>query len=80
MQSAIRLETTIQPGHRLEISDPALPEGATVEVIVVLPKETAPPRQSMLEFLATLPPGPLLFQTAEEADRHIREERDAWER
>ncbi|HJT76467.1 MAG TPA: hypothetical protein VJ739_04625 [Gemmataceae bacterium] len=80
MQSALRLEATVLPGHRLEINDPALPEGAKVEVIVVLPEAPVPARQSMLEFLATLPPGPLLFRTPEEANRYIQEERDSWER
>jgi hypothetical protein len=80
MQSALRLETTVLPGHRLEISTPELPEGAKVEVIVVLPEKPQPRRMSMLEFLATLPPGPLLFKTPEEANRYIHEERDAWER
>jgi hypothetical protein len=32
----LRKETTILPGNRLEISDPSFPEGAKVEVIVVL--------------------------------------------
>src|SRR6476659_7330472 len=51
-----------------------LPEGARVEVH--LNDATAPPRQrqSMLEFLATLPPGPLLFKTPEDANRYIQEE------
>jgi hypothetical protein len=80
MQTALRMETTILPGHRLEISDPELPEGAKVEVIVVLPAPTVPRRQSTLEFLATLPPGPLLFKTPEEVSRYIQEERDSWER
>jgi hypothetical protein len=79
MQSALRMETTVLPGHRLEINAPELPEGATVEVIVVLPAPS-PKRQSMLEFLATLPPGPLLFKTPEEANRYLQEERDSWER
>jgi hypothetical protein len=79
MQPALRIETTILPGHRLEISDPQLPEGATVEVIVVLPEKPFQPRQSMLEFLKTLPPGPLLFPTPEDTNRYIQEERDAWE-
>jgi hypothetical protein len=79
MPTTLRKETTILPGHRLEISDPEFPEGARVEVIVVLPeKPTAVP--SMLEFLATLPPGPLLFQTPEEANQYLREERDSWDR
>jgi hypothetical protein len=38
MQTASRTETKVLPGHRLEISAPELPEGARVEVIVVLPK------------------------------------------
>lgn len=80
MQTALRMETTVLPGHRLEISDPELPEGAKVEVIVVLPAKPKQKTISMLEFLATLPPGPLLFKTPEEADQYIREERDSWDR
>jgi hypothetical protein len=80
MPTHLRLETTVLPGHRLEISDPQLPEGAAVEVIVFLSEKPARARQSMLEFLKTLPPGPLLFKTPEEANRYIQEERDAWER
>jgi hypothetical protein len=80
MRASLRLETTVLPGHRLEVSAPELPEGARVEVIVLLPEQKVPPRQSMLEFLATLPPGPLLFKSPEEADRYIQEERDSWER
>ena len=80
MQSAIRMETTVLPGHRLEVTALELPEGATVELIVVLPEKPAPARRSMLEFLATLPPGPLLFKTPEDANRYIHEERDSWER
>ena len=80
MQTALRMETTVLPGHRLEISSPELPEGAKVEVIVLLPVKPAPARQSTLDFLATLPPGPLLFKTPEEVNRYIQEERDSWER
>ncbi len=56
MQTALRMETTILPGHRLEISDPELPEGARGEVIVVLP-EKPKLKVSMLEFLESLPRG-----------------------
>jgi hypothetical protein len=74
------VEVTVLPGHRLEISSPELPEGAKVEVIVLLPERPRPRRISMLEFLATLPPGPLLFKTPEEANRYLQEERDSWAR
>jgi hypothetical protein len=78
--SALRLETTVLPGHRLEVSAPELPEGARVELIIaLLPK---PERQfaSALEFLQSLPPGPRAFRTWEEYEQHLREEKDAWER
>jgi hypothetical protein len=80
MHRALRLETTVLPGHRLEISAPELPEGVKVEVIVVLPEQPEPRRLSMLEFLESLPPGPRAFKTWEEYERHLREEKDAWER
>jgi hypothetical protein len=74
------MESTILPGHRLEISNPELPDGATVEVIVILPERPQPRRVSTLEFLATLPPGPRLFKTADDVKRYIQEERDSWDR
>jgi hypothetical protein len=80
MQAALHMETTILPGHRLEISDPQLPEGARVEVIVVLPEQKRPHWRSALEFLESLPPGPRAFKTWEEYEQHLREEKDSWER
>jgi hypothetical protein len=80
MQKALRMETTVLPGHRLEISAPELPEGAKVEVIVVLPEKPQPQFASALEFLESLPPGPRAFPTWEEYERHLREERDSRDR
>jgi len=56
-----------------------LPEGAKVEVTVV-PDRAKPRRLSMLEFLETLPPGPRAFDTWEEYEQHLREEKQAWDR
>ena len=80
MQKTLRLETTVLSGHRLEISDPKFPEGAKVEVIVVLPDKQKSKFGSALEFLESLPPGPRAFKTWEEYEAHLREERDAWDR
>jgi hypothetical protein len=80
MQPALRIETTVLPGHRLEISAPELPEGAKVEVIVVLPEKPQPRFASALEFLESLPPGPRAFPTWEEYERHLREEKESWDR
>ncbi|QFY91031.1 hypothetical protein D5125_01800 [Magnetovirga frankeli] len=39
MLSAIRLETQVLKGGRVEVSSPELPEGSQVEVIVMLPTQ-----------------------------------------
>jgi hypothetical protein len=77
MQTTLHIETTVLPGNRVEFSAPELPEGTKVEVIVMVP---APRRQSMLEYLKTLPPGPLVFKTPAEVDAYLQEERNAWDR
>jgi hypothetical protein len=51
MQTTLRMETTVLPGHRVQISAPELPEGAKVEVIVVLPEKLQAKFASALEFL-----------------------------
>jgi len=77
MQTTLRVRTTILPGHRIEITAPQLSEGDPVEVIVLA--GTALQRRSMLELIESLPSGPLLFQTPQDANRHLREERDSWD-
>lgn len=37
MQTALKVNTTVWPGHRIEITAPDLPEGADVEVVIALP-------------------------------------------
>ncbi|HSH81339.1 MAG TPA: hypothetical protein VLA19_22650 [Herpetosiphonaceae bacterium] len=69
----------VQPGGKIEVTDTDLPEGQSVEVIVLLPSPSAVPRRSILDVLAEAP-GHLVFQTADEVDAFLREERDAWER
>jgi hypothetical protein len=75
------METTVLPGHRVEVSSPQLPEGVKVEVFVVVPDEE-PLRKfaSALDFLETLPPGPRAFDTWEEYEKFLQEEKDSWER
>ena len=43
MQTALHLHTTVLPGRRIEVTDPALPEGSRVELIILLPPETSEP-------------------------------------
>jgi hypothetical protein len=80
MQTTIEMETTVLPGHR--VTDPKLPEGAKVQVIVVLPEKLPRQFSSALEFLQSLPPGPSprCFPTWEEYEKFLREEKESWDR
>jgi hypothetical protein len=80
MQSTLRIQTTVLPGGRIEIRDPSLPAGARAEVIVRIPDVGAPVFESALAFLESLPPGPRAFPNWEEYERHLEEERGAWDR
>ena len=78
MQAALRLTGTVQPGGRVEVSSPQLPPGKAVDIIVLFPQEADAVRRSVTDVLAEAP-GRLAFQTAEEVDAYIREERAAWD-
>ncbi len=78
MQSVLRLKTTILPAGRIEISDPHLPSGEAVEVIVLIPEALTSSARSALDILAETP-GQRLFKTAEEVDAYLRDERASWD-
>jgi hypothetical protein len=80
MQSTLRLETTVLPGHRVEFSAPDFPEGAKVQIVVTLPEQREFSFGSALEFLESLPPGPRAFKTWEEYEEHLNQERNSWVR
>ena len=77
MQQALRVQTTILPGGRIEISDSDFAAGEEVEVIVLFPGREAAKR-SVVDVLESSP-GHHLFKSAEEVDAYLQEERDAWE-
>lgn len=89
MSQFIRIETTILPGRRIEITSPHLPDSGPVEVLVVVPgsssdvpaaaePETSP--GSIVEFLDSLPVGPRSAASWQELDTAFDEERRAWDR
>ena len=78
---ALRVQAKVLPGKRIELTAPELLEGATVEVIVVLPSPVPPvAREHVIDIVASLPPGPRSAPTWEEVERQFREERDAWDK
>jgi len=80
MQGALRITTQVLPGKRIEVSDPELEEGASVEVVVIARPTQTGQRRSLVEFLNSLPPGPRSAESWEEKERQFQEERDAWDR
>ena len=72
-------------GARVEVivmlpADVARPRQSMLEFLASLPQGPASAHGSALDYLESLPPGPRAFGTWEEYDRHLREEKDAWER
>jgi hypothetical protein len=78
MQTYVRKRTTVQPGGQIVVSDPSLNTGATVEVLILVSEEPVEPRQSVLDVLNSVP-GHVLFKSAEEVERYLREERESWD-
>lgn len=79
MKAALHIQTHVLPGGKIEIPTPHLREGDPVEVVLLVPEPATQPRRSALEIIASLR-GHRLFQTPEEVDRYLQQERDAWER
>jgi len=78
VQTVIRVMTTVHPGGQVTITHPLLRPGETVEVLVLLPAEGDADYQSAVDILNALP-GHQLFQTAEEVEQYLQEERASWD-
>jgi hypothetical protein len=74
----IHVKTRVQAGGRIEIIAPELQEGQEAEITITLPTEETSKMYHVLDIISTVPPH-RHFQTSEEVDTHICEERDAWE-
>lgn len=89
MTQFVRIETTILPGRRIEITSPELPESGPVEVLVVVPPaaandgaETAEGKrkESIIEFLDRLPVRHHSAEWWAERDAALGDERNSWDR
>jgi hypothetical protein len=76
MLRAIRQTGIVLPGGRLEVQSSELPEGSTVEIIVMVEEEIkngTPPSATLSSIIGSAPGS---FATPDEADAFIRSERD----
>ena len=79
MATRIRVKTVVQPDGTVAVSAPGLAPGQKVTVSMETEGEAPTAKRRAADILAELP-GHQMFQSAEEVDAYIREERDSWER
>jgi len=81
MQNAFHTTAIVLPGNRIELTVPELREGGQVQIVLIpcpqMPNGS-PVRPSALDAIKALN-GHRLFQSPEEVDRYIDEERNSWE-
>jgi hypothetical protein len=75
MAASFEIQTTVLPGHRIEVTAPHLKEGE--QVTVVLLSSAGPAKRRLCEILADYAGGEL-FRSAEEVDAYLRAERESW--
>ena len=61
MSRTLQVQTTVLPGHRIEIESPELPEGAAATVLIVLDGQELPKRP-FWEVVGNYPGGGLFNQ------------------
>ena len=78
MATEVRVETIVLPGGKIEISTPELIPGKHATVVVTI-EDNEPTQQPHVIDILTALPGHQLFQSAEEVDAYMHEERNSWE-
>ena len=76
MPKALHIRTTVLPGGKVEIVNPGLPVGETVDVIIS--PSPASNGRSAVDILAEAP-GCRLFKTADDVASYLKDERESWE-
>jgi len=79
MQPPLHISTTVQSGNKIEVTDPHLKEGDSVEMLLYVSPPEKSARRSAVSIIESLH-GHRLFQSAQEVDRFLEEERNSWER
>lgn len=80
MIQGVRTQTIVQPGGLIEVRSEELPEGASVEVILILETSSSNETKSkgLSRFLGATQ-GKGSFASAADIDKYIRQERDSWD-
>lgn len=78
MIQTVKAKATVKPGGFIEVHSDELPEGATVEVIVLV-EEPEEPKKSLKELIDFIGAAKGSFSSVDEIDAYIRQERDSWD-
>lgn len=79
MIQTVKAKATVQPGGLVEVHSDELPEGAVVEVIVLVEEKTEEsikPLENLTDFIGAAKGS---FSSVAEIDAYIRQERDSWD-
>lgn len=79
MPTEVHVQTKVLPGHRVEVADPSLPEGASVSVTVTVTVSAAKGGPTALELLDNRR-AKGIYASAKHADDAVRQERESWDR
>jgi hypothetical protein len=77
-QTALHITTQVLPGNKIEVQADGLPVGETVEVFVISSTKKPQASRSATDIFNQLP-GRRLFQTPDQADQYLQQERASWE-
>lgn len=77
MQKVLQQQVTVLPGGKVELVCPELDAGQVVDVVVL--RDNGGPRRHISEIISG-GPNQRLFETAEEVDDYLAEERASWDR
>ena len=78
MAIEVRVKTIVLPGGKIEISTPELIPGQHATVVVTVEDNQSTEQRHVIDILVALP-GYHLYQSSEEVDTYVREERGSWE-
>lgn len=78
MIQTVRAKAIVKPGGFVEVRSAELPEGADVEVLVLVEKAKEPKAQlqELIDFIGAAKGS---FSSAAEIDAYVRQERDSWD-
>jgi hypothetical protein len=76
------IQTQVLEGNKIQIQDPSLKVGETVDIIIQIPEKSQPKKQKISDIVKKIDEirqHRSCFRTPEEVDQYLREERDSWD-